>query len=146
MVLGISEERGLTEPASSDVAQFIARWCGVAVLPGSTELATAQSFVAECALLGVASPHHAEDYQFERPVTFLHGDGTTLPFRIDCYKRGAFVVEAKKLKPGSASAFDAALLAARSQAESYARALPAAEGRPPLVTARLSVAVPSDFG
>jgi len=50
----------LTEPASNDAAQFIARWRGVAVLPGSTELATAQSFVAElCALLGVASPHHA---------------------------------------------------------------------------------------
>jgi len=36
----------LTEPASNDAAQFIARWRGVAVLPGSTELATAQSFVA----------------------------------------------------------------------------------------------------
>ena len=115
---------------ASDIENFIARWRGVAVLPGSTELATAQSFVTElCALLGVASSHHAEDYQFERPVTFAHGDGTTSPGRIDCYKRGAFVLEAKKLKPGSAPAFDAA----RSQAESYARALPAVEGRPPFV-------------
>ena len=124
----------MTDQVESDVERFIARWRGVAVLPGSTELATAQSFVTElCTLLGVASPHHAEDYQFERPITFAHGDGTTSPGRIDCYKRGAFVLEAKKLRPGTASAFDAALLAARSQAEGYARALPAAEGRPPFV-------------
>ncbi len=124
----------MPESRTSNIESFIARWRGVAVLPGSTELATAQSFVTElCMALGVASPHHAEDYQFERPITFAHGDGTTSPGRIDCYKRGAFVLEAKKLRPGSASAFDAALLAARSQAEGYARALPADEGRPPFV-------------
>jgi hypothetical protein len=124
----------LTEAAASITQSFIDRWRGVAVLPGSTELATAQSFVTElCSLLGVASPHHAEDYQFERPVNFMHGDGSSSPGRIDCYKRGAFVLEAKKLKPGRPTAIDAALLAARSQAEGYARALPAAEGRPPFV-------------
>jgi len=119
---------------SSAPGTFITRWHNVAVLP-ATELATAQSFVRDlCDLLGVPHPHptEAQDYQFERPVTFAHGDGSESAGRIDCYKRGAFVLEAKKLKaPGSKSAFDAALLAARSQAEGYARALPATEGRPP---------------
>jgi hypothetical protein len=59
-----------------------------------------------------ASAAPADDYQFESPVTFTHGDGCTSPGRIDCYRRGGFVLEAKKLKPGSAAAFDAALLAA----------------------------------
>lgn len=103
--------------------------------PGATELSTAQSFVTElCALLGVPPPHHAEDYQFERPITFVHGNGQTSPGRIDCYKRGHFVLEAKRLRgAGTARAFDDALLRARSQAESYARALPADEGRPPFL-------------
>lgn len=42
--------------SASDLDGFIARWRGVAELPDSTELATAQSFVTElCALLGVES-------------------------------------------------------------------------------------------
>lgn len=94
--------------ANNEVDAFIDRWRGVAVLPGSTELATAQSFVLDlCRLLDVPPPHHADDYQFERPITFTHGDGSSSPGRIDCYKRGAFVLEAKKLKPGSAAAVPA---------------------------------------
>jgi hypothetical protein len=112
---------------------FIARWQGVA----ASELATAQSFVIDlCALLGVDAPHATaeQDYMFERPVSFRHGDGGSSPGRIDCYKRGAFVLEAKKVGAGgTAKAFDDALLRARSQAENYARALPAGEGRPPFV-------------
>ena len=54
--------------------------------------------------------------------------------RIDCYKRGHFVLEAKKIKLDAASkGFDDALQRARGQAEGYARALPAAEGRPPFI-------------
>lgn len=44
----------------------------------ASELATAQSFVMElCELLDVPKPHPtpAQDYMFERPVTFTHGDG-----------------------------------------------------------------------
>ena len=111
---------------------FIARWQGVT----ASELATAQSFVIElCALLGVDPPTHEPHYQFERPITFAHGDGSTSAGRIDCYRRGHFVWESKKLKPGAVpgKAFDDALLRARAQAENYARALPAAEGRPPFV-------------
>jgi hypothetical protein len=116
-----------------DAASFIAKWRGV---PAS-ELSTAQSFALDlCRLLGVDAPHATaeRDYLFERPVTFNHGDGSTSPGRIDLYKRGCFVLEAKKLKPGATPrGFDDALLRARSQAEQYARALPASEGRPPFL-------------
>ena len=51
---------------------FIECWRGVT----ASELATAQSFVMDlCELLGVPKPHAtpAQDYMFERPVTFSHG-------------------------------------------------------------------------
>ncbi|MFT3813384.1 MAG: class I SAM-dependent DNA methyltransferase [Acidovorax sp.] len=117
----------------SAAPDFIARWQNVM----ASELATAQSFVIElCELLGVDKPHPTQEqsYMFERPITFRHGDGTTSSGRIDCYKRGHFVLEAKKLKAGSHTrGFDDGLLRARSQGENYARALPAGEGRPPFV-------------
>ncbi|MEI2625238.1 MAG: type IIL restriction-modification enzyme MmeI [Giesbergeria sp.] len=121
-------------PVDSAATQaFIARWAGTT----ASELATAQSFVMElCELLGVAKPHATaeQDYMFERPVTFSHGNGSTSAGRIDCYRRGHFVLEAKKLKAGAhTKGFDDGLLRARSQGEAYARALPAAEGRPPFV-------------
>jgi len=121
-------------PVDSAATQaFIARWAGTT----ASELATAQSFVLElCELLGVAKPHATpeQDYMFERPVTFSHGNGSTSAGRIDCYRRGHFVLEAKKLKAGAhTKGFDDGLLRARSQGEAYARALPAAEGRPPFV-------------
>ena len=112
---------------------FIQRWQHNT----ASELATAQSFVMDlCELLGVERPHPTpeQDYMFERPVTFAHGDGSTSAGRIDCYRRGHFVLEAKKLKAGShTKGFDDGLLRARSQGEAYARALPGAEGRPPFV-------------
>lgn len=115
------------------VEAFIARWSAVT----ASELATAQSFIRElCDLLRVDKPHATaeQDYMFERPVVFLHGDGTTSAGRIDCYKRGHCVLEAKKVKAGSHTrGFDDALLRARAQGEGYARALPASEGRPPFV-------------
>jgi hypothetical protein len=118
---------------TNEIAAFIARWQGVT----ASELATAQSFVIGlCEVLGVAKPHPTpgQDYMFERPVTFAHGDGTSSAGRIDCYRRGHFVLEAKKLKAGSHTrGFDDGLLRARAQGESYARALPADEGRPPFV-------------
>ncbi len=112
---------------------FIQRWQHNT----ASELATAQSFVMDlCELLGVTKPHPTpeQNYMFERPVTFAHGDGSTSAGRIDCYRRGHFVLEAKKLKAGShTKGFDDGLLRARSQGEAYARALPGAEGRPPFV-------------
>ena len=128
--------------ATADVQahDFIARWQGVA-LTAATELSSSQTFVLElCALLGVPTPlpTPAHDYMFERPITFAHGDGSTSPGRIDCYRRGCFVWESKKfrnVKAGSTT-FNTAMLTARTQAENYARALPPEElaaGRPPFV-------------
>ncbi len=97
-------------------------------------------------------------YVFERSVTFHHPDGSTSSGRIDLYRRACFILEAKQgvekresagvlaestkarakaAKKGTArrgsAAWDEAMLKARSQAEQYARALPATEGRPPLL-------------
>ncbi len=79
------------------VEDFIARWQGVT----ASELATAQSFVIDlCRLLDLPKPHATpeQDYMFERPVSFRHGDGSSSPGRIDCYRRDAFVLEAKKTR------------------------------------------------
>ncbi|MGY4883262.1 class I SAM-dependent DNA methyltransferase [Xanthomonas citri pv. eucalyptorum] len=112
---------------------FIARWQSV----GASELSTSQSFLIDlCRLLEVDVPHATpeQNYMFERPITFAHGDGSTSAGRIDLYRRGAFVLESKKIRQGRhTKGFDDALLRARSQAESYARALPSAEGRPPFL-------------
>lgn len=71
---------------------------------------------------------------FERPVVFTHGDGSLSQGRIDCYLKGHFVLEAKKLKASTQTkGFDDGLLRARAQGEGYARALPPEEGRPPFV-------------
>ena len=120
-----------------DAAAFVARWSPVT----GSERANYQLFITElCALLGVPPPGPAGEeagdnaYVFERRVHFAHGDGSQSFGFADCYKRGAFVLEAKKLKQGAGTrGFDEALLRARAQAESYARALPASEGRPPFV-------------
>ncbi len=112
---------------------FIAKWIGVT----ASELSTAQSFASDlCRLLGVDVPHATPEqaYMFERPIAFTHGDGSSSAGRIDLYRRGCFVLEAKKLKaPTHTKGFDDAMLRARSQAEQYARALPASEGRPPFL-------------
>ena len=94
---------------------FIARWQGVA-LTEATELSSSQTFIMElCALLDVDTPlpTDAADYMFERPLTFAHGDGSTSPGRIDCYKHGHFVLEAKKTRlNANTKGFDGALLRA----------------------------------
>lgn len=129
-----------TAPPAADIEAFVTRWRGST----ASELSTAQSFTIElCELLGVPRPHATaeQDYMFERPLTLMHGDGTSSARRIDCYRRGCFVLESKKLDPGAQAAttgrtrksFDNALLQALSQAEGYVRALPAAEGRPPFI-------------
>ena len=85
---------------------FIARWQNAS----GTELANAQSFVGELAvLLGAERPDPAQSdtadnaYVFERRVIFRHGDGGSSEGRIDCYKRGCFVLEAKKIKGSETS-------------------------------------------
>lgn len=140
---------------------FIDRW----ERSGAAERANYQLFLSElCDLVGVPRPDpatpdtHENAYVFERSVTFHHGDGKTSTGRIDLYKRGCFVLEAKQgtdapgeeellseeqrefkrqLKKGHArrgtGAWDDAMLRARGQAEQYVRALSADEGRPPFL-------------
>lgn len=43
---------------------------------------------------------------FERPAGFRYGDGSSSPGRIDCCKRGHFVLEAKQLKVGAGGTAD----------------------------------------
>lgn len=142
---------------------FIARWQNSA----AAERANYQLFLTElCHLLGVPQPQPTQAdvaqnaYVFERDVTFDQGDGTTSTGRIDFYKRGCFVLEAKQgsdvtrateeaaqalLAPGAkvskkkgtavrgTKAWDDAMIRARGQAEAYAKALPASEGWPPFL-------------
>lgn len=134
--------RAVTDPAATPattatVDAFIARWRAAS----GSERANYQLFVGElCELLGTPKPDPASDdtrdnaYVFERRVQFAHGDGTQSFGFIDCYQRGRFVLEAKKVRVAThTKGFDDALLRARAQAESYARALPASEGRPPFL-------------
>ena len=124
-------------PTPAAIDAFLARW---SVNSGS-DLANYQLFLTELiALLDLPRPEPASEdtrdnaYVFERRVQFAHGDGSTSLGRIDLYRRGHFVCEAKKVKAGAhTKGFDLALMRARSQAEEYARALPADEGRPPFL-------------
>ena len=127
----------MTTNDSARTQAFITRWAAAS----GSERANHQLFVTElCDLLGCPKPDPASDdtrdnaYVFERRVQFAHGDGTQSFGFIDCYQRGRFVLEAKKVRAGAhTKGFDDALLRARAQAESYARALPALEGRPPFL-------------
>ncbi|QZD96214.1 class I SAM-dependent DNA methyltransferase [Qipengyuania gelatinilytica] len=98
------------------------------------------------------------DYVFERPVTFRHTGGSTSTGRIDCYKRDCFILEAKQsakrkkareseqlelagietsLKLGHAKrgtkTWDKVMIAAKKQAEDYARSLPDDHAYPPFL-------------
>lgn len=143
--------------------EFLRRW----EASGASERANYQLFLSElCDVLGVPRPDPARPeevanaYVFEKPVTFSHGDGSTSHGRIDLYKRGAFVLEAKQGSLADAPAqkvgygrrqtpgWDAAMMKARGQAENYARALPTSEGWPPfllVVDVGFSIEVYADF-
>ena len=147
------------DPSDELVSKFVARW----EQSEAAERANYQLFLSElCGLLGVPQPEPTKAdvsqnaYVFERDVTFQNQDGTTSPGRIDLYKRGCFVLEAKqgseqatdddpfglsskpkKTKKGTAvrgtKGWDDAMLKAKGQAEQYARALPGDEGWPPFL-------------
>ncbi|MGH8189886.1 MAG: type IIL restriction-modification enzyme MmeI, partial [Rhodanobacteraceae bacterium] len=124
------------DPPIDPIEAFIARWQDV----GGRERANYQLFLTElAALLELPTPEPATDddrdnaYVFERRVDFHHGDGSESRGYIDLYRRGCFVLEAKDVREASGRRYDDTMLRARSQAESYARALPASEGRPPFV-------------
>ena len=143
------------EGAGTDAIEaFIARWNGTAM----AERANCAPFLSElCDVLGLPRPDPASgsgsDYRFERGVTRQEDDGTTSSRRIDLYRRGCFVCEAKQGAPshrpgtllgGSGEAQHRAnirntpgwvrhLQKAKGQAEGYARDLPAEEGWPPFL-------------
>ncbi|HZI20615.1 MAG TPA: DNA methyltransferase [Pyrinomonadaceae bacterium] len=159
------------------VERFVARWKNSA----AAERANYQLFLGElCELLGVPRPEPAQAddernaYVFERAVTFHNGDGSTSTGRIDLYRRGCFVLEAKQGSerasgagplsggaPGGAPrrarrgaavrgsrGWDVAMREARGQAEQYVRALPPEEGNPPFVVTTdvgYSIELYSDF-
>jgi hypothetical protein len=144
------------------VETFIRRWQG---LEGGQERANYALYLSElCDTLGVERPKPAgvttelNDYVFERSVKFKTPDGKTAPGRIDLYKRGCFVLEAKQSRQkgggkelaGQQSLFgdaepallgrrdagrswDVLMMNARQQAEGYARALPTNHGWPPFI-------------
>ena len=116
---------------------FIKRWENA----NGSERANYQLFLTElCALIGLDRPDPASEdtednaYVFERKVGFRHADGTGSNGFIDLYRRGCFVCEAKQTnKALDSKGWDNAMLRAHAQAQQYARALPAAEGRPPFL-------------
>lgn len=132
-----------------DVEGFITRWSGATI----SERSHYQTFISQlCALIGVTAPDQEtvgdRGYCFERRVEFRFHDGGAHRGFIDCYRRGAFVLEAKQSqkrapggeldpqrhlalfngrgrKPpkGDAGAIERLMLDAKRQAETYAKAL-----------------------
>lgn len=123
--------------ALQHIDAFIARWQHA----GGSERANYQLFLTElCELLGLPRPDPAGDdtrdnaYVFERRVVMRQPDGSANNGFIDLYRRGAFVLEAKQTgRTLDTSGWDKAMLRAHNQADQYARALPADEGRPPFI-------------
>lgn len=121
-------------PAPDPVDAFVQRWSGVS----GSERANYQLFIGElCRLLDVPAPEPAGDdtrdnaYVFERRVTFAHGDGSASAGFIDCYRRGTFVLEAKKVKAAAATkGFDDALMRAPEELPVPATAAPPVAKRP----------------
>lgn len=127
----------MEKSSSSALNAFIDRWKKA----GGSERANYQLFLIElCELLALPKADPAgEDtrdnaYVFERRVIQRKPDGSENNGFIDLYKRGCFVLEAKQTgKTLDSSGWDKAMLRAHNQADQYARALPADEGRPPFI-------------
>ena len=92
-----------------DAAAFIARWTA---REGGAERANYQMFLSElCELIGVQRPDVAgaetgqNDYVFERAVKTRESDSVASSKRIDLYKKGCFILEAKQSRlPGRKNA------------------------------------------
>jgi len=133
---------------------FIARWAEAE----RAERTNYQPFLTElCDLLGLPRPEPAQGglgaYRFERSVTHRHDDDRETTKRIDLYKRGCFILEAKQganivahptlftLDPEAtrrqtvrnSAGWQQHMLRARGQAERYVRDLPTDEPAPPFL-------------
>ena len=143
------------------IQQFIERWepSGGAERGNYQSFLNELCDILEVPRPDPATPNEDENaYVYDKLITFHIGDGSTAPGFIDLYKRGCFVLEAKqgvekksqqdalsqavrkrhkRSKAGTATrgtaAWDDAMISARGQAEQYARALSATEGRPPFL-------------
>jgi hypothetical protein len=130
------------------IGAFISKWRGVT---GGAERANYGLFLTEfCTALGLPTPNPSAkgtlgDYVFEGPVDALSGKGRKSKNRIDLYKRGCFILEAKQshvpqAQQGQPDLYDPAPTApaapsgarydqymrdALEQARGYATALPA---------------------
>lgn len=146
--------------------RFIERWRRN---EGGAERANYALFLIElCELLGLERPvpadatHERNDYVFERDVAMTDDDGKVSHKRIDLYRRGCFVLEAKQSRirggkkevalgtdqialpglgadeeargrRGAHRGWDVLMRNAREQAEQYARGLPVDHGWPPFI-------------
>ncbi len=144
-----------------DIETFIARWTA---REGGAERANYQMFLSElCDVLGVDRPEPAgaeralNDYVFERAVRRRSSDDLASSKRIDLYKKGSFILEAKQSRlpggrnelPGQTALFgdepetlgrrsvargwDVMMQNARRQAEGYVFLLDAAHPAPPFI-------------
>ncbi len=145
----------MTQPVPLET--FITRW---QANRGGQERANYALFLSElCDVLGVTRPDPAgpdtamNAYVLERAVTFREAGDRIGNGRIDLYKRGCFVLEAKQTRwkggpkeilaekdlfgeedtKSRTNKWDVAARNARAQAENYARALPVSEGWPPFI-------------
>ena len=140
-----------------DIDTFIARWSEAR---GGAERANYQMFLSElCEALDLPRPDPAShetaenDYVFERGVRRRESEGMASTLRIDLYKRGCFILEAKQsrasqrddgqpslFKPDEATSvaategkWDVLMRNARRQAEDYVFRLPADHVAPPFI-------------
>ena len=155
----------MPDSTSAAIESFIARW---RANEGGAERANYVLFLCElCQVLDLPRPdpaaatHDRNDYVFERAVTFRDEAGRTGHGRIDLYRRGCFVLEAKQSRepggrkevalspeqtslPGLAGppprgrrsahrGWDVLMRNAFEQAKQYAQALPPEHGWPPFI-------------
>lgn len=119
-----------------DISSFIAKW----KRSSASERANKDTFLVElCDVLGVPRPDPAtgdlarDRYVFEKPIPTAHEGGKLTVKRVDLYKHGCFLLEAKQggaaggRKAGTArrgtATWDLAMDDARGQALGYATSL-----------------------
>ena len=136
--------------AVTAIDSFISRWAA----SGAAERANYQMFLAElCDLLGVPRPDPTSPdseknlYVFDRAITRIAPDGSSVTNYIDFYKSSHFVLETKQgvgeidlpsaTKSGhgrrGSAAFDKALERAYHQGRDYITHLPTGHSRPPFL-------------
>ncbi|MBX9463600.1 MAG: class I SAM-dependent DNA methyltransferase [Aquamicrobium sp.] len=109
-----------------DIEAFIARWTS---REGGAERANYQMFLSEfCDAIGVPRPEPAgaerthNDYVFERAVRRRESDEIASSRRIDLYKKGCFILEAKQSRlPGGKNALPGQLTMLPDEPETLGR-------------------------